>query len=186
MMLPRMFRLRQSFAGPTVTDVAGAVERELAQLSLRDSIRPGESVAITAGSRGIANIVTILKTTVDHLKGIGAVPFLVPAMGSHGGATAEGQLALLARYGITPESMGCEIRSSMETVIVGRTPHGFPIHFDKHAHAADHVLVVNRVKPHTRFAGDIESGLHKMMLIGLGKHTGAQLYRSEDRRVGQA
>jgi hypothetical protein len=97
-------------------------------------------------------------------------------MGSHGGATAEGQLALLARYGITPESVGCDIRSSMETVIVGETPFGFPVHFDSHAHSADHVFVVNRVKPHTRFAGDIESGLHKMLLIGLGKFEGAQLY----------
>ncbi len=97
-------------------------------------------------------------------------------MGSHGGATAEGQLALLARYGITPGSMGCEIRSSMETVIVGTTPFGFDVHFDRHAESADHVLIVNRVKPHTRFAGEIESGLHKMLLIGLGKHAGAQLY----------
>lgn len=176
MLLPRMFRLRQTFAGPTVTDVAGDVERELTRLRLGEKIRPGETVAVTAGSRGIANIVTILKQTVEHLKRFGAVPFLVPAMGSHGGATAEGQLALLARYGITPESMGCEIRSSMETAIIGETPQGFPIHFDKHAHSADHVLVVNRVKPHTRFAGEIESGLHKMLLIGLGKHAGAQLY----------
>lgn len=176
MILPRMFCLRQSFSGPTVTDIAGEVERELSRLDLGKKIRRGETVAVTAGSRGVANIVVILKQTVDHLKRFGAIPFLVPAMGSHGGATAEGQLALLARYGITPESMGCEVRSSMETVIVGETPQGFPIHFDKNAHAADHVLVVNRVKPHTRFAGDIESGLHKMLLIGLGKHAGAQLY----------
>lgn len=176
MQLPRLFRLRQTFDGPTVTDVAGDVERELSGLRLGESIRRGETVAITAGSRGVANIVATLRTTVTHLQRLGAVPFLVPAMGSHGGATAEGQLALLARYGITPASMGCEIRSSMETVIVGTTPLGFPVHFDRHAHSADHVLVVNRVKPHTRFAGEIESGLHKMLLIGLGKHAGAQLY----------
>jgi len=171
-----MFRLRQRFDGPSVTDVAGEVERQLARLRLRDGIKPGETIAITAGSRGIANIVTILRSTVAHFRRLDAMPFLVPAMGSHGGATAEGQLALLARYGITPESVGCEIRSSMETVIVGKTPFGFPVHFDKHAHSADHVFVVNRVKPHTRFAGDIESGLHKMLLIGLGKFEGAQLY----------
>lgn len=175
-MLPRLFRLRQTFDGPTLADVPAAVERELIQLRLGETIRPGETVAVTAGSRGIANIVPILRTTVEHLKGQGAVPFLVPAMGSHGGATAEGQLALLARYGITPASMGCEIRSSMETVIVGTTPFGFDVHFDRHADSADHVLIVNRVKPHTRFAGEIESGLHKMLLIGLGKHAGAQLY----------
>ncbi|MDQ3331911.1 MAG: nickel-dependent lactate racemase [Planctomycetota bacterium] len=171
-----MFRLRQRFDGPSVTDVAGEVERQLAQLRLNERVNPGESVAITAGSRGIANIPTILKGTVDHFRRLGAVPFLVPAMGSHGGATAEGQLALLARYGITPESVGCEIRSSMETVTVGTTPYGFPVHFDRNAYSADHVFVVNRVKPHTRFAGDIESGLHKMLLIGLGKFAGAQLY----------
>lgn len=174
MQLPRMFRLQQTFDGPTAGDVAREVERELSRLVLR--VRPGETVAVTAGSRGIANIVTILRAAVDHLKRLGAAPFLVPAMGSHGGATAEGQVALLARYGITPESVCCEIRSSMETVTVGTTPLGFPVHFDRHAFGADHVLVVNRVKPHTRFAGDIESGLHKMLLIGLGKHAGAQLY----------
>ncbi len=176
MHLPRMFRLRQTFDGPTVPDVAGEVERELARLDLGGRVRPGETVAVTAGSRGIANVVTILRATVGHLQRLGAVPFLVPAMGSHGGATAEGQVALLARYGVTPESVGCEIRSSMETVTVGTTPLGFPVHFDRHAFAADHVLVVNRVKPHTRFAGDIESGLHKMLLIGLGKHAGAEIY----------
>jgi antitoxin (DNA-binding transcriptional repressor) of toxin-antitoxin stability system len=171
-----MFRLRQTFDGPTVRDVAGEAERELSRLGLSERVRPGETVAVTAGSRGIANIVTILRATVEHLQRLGAAPFLVPAMGSHGGATAEGQVALLARYGITPASVGCEIRSSMETVTVGMTPLGFPVHFDKHAFAADHVLVVNRVKPHTRFAGEIESGLHKMLLIGLGKHAGAELY----------
>lgn len=176
MLLPRMFRLRQTFEGPTLGDVAGEVERELAGLRLGERVRPGETVAVTAGSRGIANIVTILETTVSHFQRLGAVPFLVPAMGSHGGATAEGQVALLGRYGITQESMGCEIRSSMETVIVGQTPAGLPVHFDRHASAADHVFVVNRVKPHTRFAGEIESGLHKMLLIGLGKHAGATLY----------
>lgn len=176
MQLPRMFRLRQRFDGPTVTDVAGEVERALAGLRLAERIRPGETVAVTAGSRGIANVVAILRATVEYLKRLGAEPFLVPAMGSHGGGTAEGQVALLARYGITPESMGCGIRSSMETVVVGSTHLGFPVHFDRHASEADHVFVVNRVKPHTRFAGEIESGLHKMLLIGLGKHAGAQLY----------
>jgi hypothetical protein len=176
MQLPRMFRLRQRLDGPSVTEIAGEVEQQLAVLRLNDHIKPGETIAVTAGSRGIANIVTILRATVEHVRRLGAVPFLVPAMGSHGGATAEGQVALLARYGITPESVGCEIRSSMETVTVGMTPFGFPVHFDKHAHSADHVFVVNRIKPHTRFAGDIESGLHKMLLIGLGKFEGAKLY----------
>ena len=97
-------------------------------------------------------------------------------MGSHGGGTAEGQAQILAHYGVTPEKMGCELRASMETVIVDRTPQGIPVHFDKHASQADHVLIVGRIKPHTGFVGDVESGLHKMMLIGLGKHEGAKIY----------
>ena len=128
------------------------------------------------GSRGIANIALIIKSTVDYLKSLGAEPFIVPAMGSHGGGTAEGQAQVIASYGVTEAAMGVEIRSSMETVIVDQTPHGIPVHFDKNAYAADHVLVCGRVKPHTRFVGDIESGLHKMMLIGLGKHEGAKIY----------
>ena len=171
---PRLFRLRQRFSGPTVTDPAAAVERELTKLNLQ--FRPGQTVAVTAGSRGIANIVPILAATVAHLRRLGATPFLVPAMGSHGGATADGQSALLAGYGITPKAVGCEIRSAMETVILGDTPLGFPVHFDAHAATADAVLVVGRVKPHTRFTGRIESGLHKMLLIGLGKRHGAELY----------
>jgi hypothetical protein len=133
-------------------------------------------VAITAGSRGIAHIGQITRAVVDHMKSLGAVPFIVPAMGSHGGGTAAGQQQLLEHYEITPEKMGCDIRSSMETVIVDKTPQGIPVHFDKHASLADHVMIVGRVKPHTGFVGEVESGLHKMMLIGLGKHEGAKIY----------
>ncbi|HEV3339989.1 MAG TPA: lactate racemase domain-containing protein, partial [Pirellulales bacterium] len=107
---------------------------------------------------------------------LGAKPFIVPAMGSHGGGTAEGQLAILEGYGITEEICGCPIESNMETIVVCQTAEGFPVHFDKHASQADHVLVVGRVKPHTDFVGDVESGLMKMMLIGLGKHEGAKVY----------
>jgi hypothetical protein len=133
-------------------------------------------VAITVGSRGIANIATITKAIVEHVKSLGGVPFIVPAMGSHGGGTAEGQREILAGYGVTEPFAGCEIRSSMETVVVDTTPQGIPVHFDKHAYEADHVVVAGRVKPHTGFVGEIESGLHKMMLIGLGKHAGAKIY----------
>jgi hypothetical protein len=171
-----MFRVRQRFESPRLGDVRGEVRKQLIRLHLEDRIGHGQTVAITAGSRGIANIATIIKTVVDHLKGIGAVPFIVPAMGSHGGGTVAGQCEILAGYGITPEHMGCELRATMETVIVDRTPQGIPVHFDKHASQADHVLVVGRVKPHTGFVGDVESGLHKMMLIGLGKHEGAKIY----------
>lgn len=176
MAFPRMFRIRQRFEGPRVDDVAGEVRRQLTRLHLEDRIGHGQTVAITAGSRGIANIATILKSVVEHIKGLGGLPFIVPAMGSHGGGTVEGQTAILAGYGITPENMGCEIRATMDTVIVDRTPQGIPVHFDKYAYEADHVLVVGRVKPHTGFVGDVESGLHKMMLIGLGKHEGAKIY----------
>ncbi len=174
--LPRVFRLQQTFTSPKLDDVAGEVGRQLSKLPLGEKIRPGQTVAITAGSRGIANIARIIKATVDHVKSLKGVPFIVPAMGSHGGGTVEGQCGILAGYGITPESMGCEIRASMETIIVDTTPQGIPVHFDKHASLADHVLVVGRVKPHTGFVGDVESGLHKMMLIGLGKHSGAKIY----------
>ena len=173
---PRMIRLRQKFDARRVTDVSSQTTSQLESLKLNQRIRPGQSIAVTAGSRGIAHIGEITRAVVDHLKSLGAVPFIVPAMGSHGGGTAAGQTQLLEHYGITPEKMCCEIRASMETVIVDKTSQGIPVHFDKHASQADHVLIVGRVKPHTGFVGDVESGLHKMMLIGLGKHEGAKIY----------
>lgn len=173
---PRIFRVRQHFQGPTIDDVAGEVKRQLARLPLAARVKPGQTVALTAGSRGVANIAVILKAAVEHLKSLGLKPFLVPAMGSHGGGTVEGQVEILHGYGITEEFCGCPIRASMETVVVCQTKEGFPVHFDKHAFGADHVVVVGRVKPHTNFVGDIESGLMKMMLIGLGKHAGALVY----------
>jgi len=173
---PRMVTVRQQFERTRIEDVAGEVDRQLTRLQLQERIGPGESVAVTVGSRGIAGIATITRAIVDHLKSISAAPFLVPAMGSHGGGTVEGQLGVLRGYGITEETMGVPIRASMETVIVDRTPQGIPVHFDRHAYEADHVLVANRIKPHTGFVGEIESGLHKMMLIGLGKQAGAVTY----------
>jgi len=173
---PRIFRVRQKRERPRVDDVPGAVERELAGLKLGSTILPGQSVAISAGSRGIANIHTITKAAVEHVKRLGAKPFVIPAMGSHGGGTAEGQRKVLESYGITEDFIGCPIRATMETVVVCKTAEGIPVHFDRYAYEADHVLVCNRVKPHTAFVGDIESGLMKMMLIGLGKHAGATVY----------
>ncbi len=177
MPFPEMFRVRQTFDAPRVENVEAETLKQLASLDLGRRIQPGETVAITAGSRGIANIAKIIKAAVAHFQSLGAEPFIVPAMGSHGGGTAEGQRAILEGYGITPDYVGAEIRSSMETVIVAHTPgHNVPVHFDKNAYEADHVLVCGRVKPHTGFVGEIESGLHKMMLIGLGKHNGAIIY----------
>lgn len=173
---PQLFRLRQKFEGPVVEDVAGEVEKQLASLSLSEKIQPGQSVAISAGSRGIANIHIIIRGISQHLKALGAEPFIVPSMGSHGGGTAEGQQQIIESYGITEEFCECPIRASMETVVVCDAEEGFPVHFDRHAYEADHVFVCGRVKPHTGFHGDIESGLMKMMLIGLGKHAGAAIY----------
>ncbi len=175
---PLTFRVRQSFESPTlpVEQIASTVAAELTRLNLGQTVKPGQSVAITAGSRGVANIALIIKAAVAHFQSLGAKPFIVPAMGSHGGGTAEGQQGLIEGYGVTEAYCGCPIRASMETVVVCQAAEGFPVHFDKHAHGADHVLVVGRIKPHTGFVGDIESGLMKMMLIGLGKHEGAKIY----------
>ncbi len=176
MTYPQFFRVRQSFERPRVDDIPATVEAELSRLQLADTIQPGQTVAITAGSRGIVNIRVVLKTVIEHLKRLGAKPFIIPAMGSHGGGTPAGQLEVLASYGITEEYCGCPIQASMETVIICRTAEGFPVHFDRHAYEADHVFVCGRVKPHTDFTGEIQSGLMKMMLIGLGKHEGAKVY----------
>ena len=174
--MPQIFRVRQRLDRPRVDDAAAAVQAELARLPLASRVQPGQSVAITAGSRGIANIAVIIKAIVEHLKSLGLQPFIVPAMGSHGGGTAQGQTEIIEGYGITEEYCGCPIRASMETVVVTEAAEGFPVHFDKHAFEADHVVVCGRVKPHTGFVGDIESGIMKMMLIGLGKHEGAKIY----------
>lgn len=171
-----MFRLRQSFGGPHVVDVPAAVRNALSKLNLGTRIRPGQSVALTAGSRGITNIALILKSTVQFLRDFGARPFLVPSMGSHGGSTAEGQRAIIESYGITEEYVGAPIRSSMEVVEIGRTTQGWPVYVDKHAANADHIGVVARIKPHTNYNGPIESGWLKMMAIGLGKREGAGWY----------
>ena len=176
MAYPRMIKIRQEFKTNPIKDIPGTVRSELARLRLQETIRPRSSVAITAGSRGIADIATVTSSVVNELKEIGAKPFIVPAMGSHGGATSEGQKMVLKKYGITEESMGVPIRSSMEVVEIGSTPEGLPVFLDKNAYEADHIGVVNRVKPHTDFKATIESGLMKMITIGLGKQKGADHY----------
>jgi hypothetical protein len=173
---PKLLRIRQHFERPRVENVAAAVRTALERLDLGRTIRPGQTVALTAGSRGIANIPLVLKSVAGFLKDLGARPFLVPTMGSHGGGTAEGQRAVIESYGITESYVGVPIRASMEVVSLGSTPEGYPVVLDKHASEADHIGVVARVKPHTGYHGPIESGLLKMMLIGLGKHVGALNY----------
>jgi hypothetical protein len=171
-----MVRLRQHFERPRVEDIATAVRTQMERLNLATTIKRGDSVALTAGSRGIANIPLILRSTAQFLKDHGAKPFLIPTMGSHGGGTAEGQRQVLESYGITEAFCGVPIKASMEVVSLGQSDAGYPVVLDKHASQADHVGVVARIKPHTGFHGAIESGLCKMMLIGLGKHVGALNY----------
>jgi hypothetical protein len=175
-----MFRVKQRFGGPSLHDVPGAIREAMRALHLQDKVNRGQTVAITAGSRGIANIDRIIRAVVDELKGMGLLPFIFPAMGSHGEATAEGQRKVLEHYGITEASMGCPIRSSMEVEQIGEVK-GIPVFCDKNAWGADHIAVVGRIKPHTDFSGEIESGLFKMMAIGLGKRRGAEHYH----RAGQ-
>ncbi len=175
MTFPRICRIKQRFEGPTLRDIPGAVRETMRTLHLQDKVKPGQTVAITAGSRGIANIDRITRTVVDEIKALGLAPFIVPTMGSHGGATAEGQRKVLEHYGITEAAMGCPIRSSMEVEQIGEVK-GMPVFCDKNAWEADHIAVVARIKPHTDFSGEIESGLFKMMAIGLGKRRGAEHY----------
>ena len=176
MSFPNMMRIRQYFDAPTVEDIPASVREEVSQLNLGKRVKPGQSVAVSVGSRGINNIALITKSLVEQLKSLKLEPFLVPAMGSHGGGIAEAQREIIEGYGVTEEYVGVPIKASMETVQVGQTEDGVPVFFDKYAFEADHVAVVGRIKPHTDFVGEIESGLHKMMLIGLGKHKGAALY----------
>ncbi|MBI2525585.1 MAG: [Fe-S]-binding protein [Candidatus Rokubacteria bacterium] len=173
MPFPRMVRVRQTFPRPRLADIPGGVRAALAAARL--PIKPGDTVAVGAGSRGIANIDVIVKATVNFLRDLGARPFIFPAMGSHGGATPEGQREVLAHYGITEGAMGCEIRATMEVVQVGEAL-GMPVWLDRIASEAGWIGLVNRVKPHTDFKGSIESGLFKMMTIGLGKWQGATQY----------
>lgn len=176
MKLPKMARVSQTFDGQKIEDIPATVTREMATLNLNAKIQKGDVVAITAGSRGIVDIDIILRTVVENLKKLGVRPFIFPAMGSHGGATDQGQLKVLEDLGITEATMGCPIRSSMKVVYLGDASDGYPINVDKNAAEADHIVVVNRVKAHTKFEGPIESGLMKMMAIGMGKHKGAEYY----------
>ena len=169
---PKMYRIGQVFDVPRVDNIEETLRKELESIQISSLIKEGSRIAITAGSRGIANIDRVLRHLVHVLKENSAKPFLIPAMGSHGGGTAEGQLEILESLKVTEESIGAPILSSMEVVEIGKSRFGFPVLVDKNAAEADGVIVVNRVKPHTEFEGPIESGLMKMMAIGMGKHKG--------------
>ena len=175
--LPRMVRVKQLLDGSHFEpeEIPGIVHAQLDRPEMRERIRPGMSVAITCGSRGVANIAIITKAIVDFVKECGGVPFVFPAMGRHGGATAEGQIGILTGYGVTEEFIGCPIRSSMEVVQVGnREDNGRPVYIDKYASEADGIILCGRVKAHTAFRGPYESGILKMAVIGMGKQRGAE------------
>ena len=175
--IPRMVRCEQTFENPTIEqkDVPEVILQQIRQPDFDKLVQPGMTIAIPCGSRGVHNIFTILKTLVDYCKEKGAKPFIFPAMGSHGGSTAEGQLEVVNGFGITEESIGCPIKSSMEVVPIGQTEEGHTVFIDKYASEADGVILVGRVKPHTAFSGPYESGLMKMMTIGMGKQHGAEV-----------
>ncbi|HEU5042599.1 MAG TPA: DUF2088 domain-containing protein [Nocardioidaceae bacterium] len=169
---PRLLPVRQKFEAPQVADVAAATRDALEPLRAR--ISPGMTIAVTAGSRGIHDKPEVLRATGAWLRSVGAEPFIVPAMGSHGGATAEGQIEMLSSLGVTKESMGMPIKATMDTVDLGRVEDGPAAHLDANAAGADGIIAVNRVKAHTDFSGEVESGVAKIVAIGLGKQRGAE------------
>ncbi len=173
MLLPKIVRIRQKLDTEQLINPAQTTAEELKMFLERKPIKQGATVALTAGSRGITDIVPVLKAVADTLKEFGANPCIIPAMGSHGGAHAQGQTDVLHHWGITEETIGAPIRSSMDTTVVGTTGDGLPVNVDSIALSCDHIIAINRIKPHTEFSGRIESGLTKMLVIGLGKHAGA-------------
>ena len=184
MRLPHLLRVKQHFTNRALADVPAAVRRELESAAWTSQVRPGSRIAIGAGSRGITNLATIVRAVVDFWKSRGMRPFIIPVMGSHGAATAEGQADVLAHYGIIEQTMGAPVRSSLEVVPLGSTPEGIEVVMDRMAFESDGVMLVSRIKWHTDFEGKIESGVHKMMAIGLGKFAGAQRYHTFGLRLG--
>jgi hypothetical protein len=184
MQFPRLLPVRQNFPDRAIRDVASEVTRQLTSSAFASRLKPGARVALGVGSRGIANIATIVRSVVDYWKSQGCHPFLFPAMGSHGAATAEGQADVLAHYGIHEATMGCPVMSQLEVVSLGKTSDGIEAFMDKLAFESDGAMLIGRVKWHTDFAGAIESGLFKMMAIGLGKFAGAQRYHTYAYKLG--
>ncbi|MBS4206938.1 lactate racemase domain-containing protein [Bacillus sp. FJAT-50079] len=172
--VPKMTKVKQRFDDRQIDDLAAALNEKLNLPHIKETIKPGMEIAVAVGSRGIDRLPELTATIIKFIKDLGATPFIVPSMGSHGGATAEGQVAVLNHLGVTEETAGCEIRSSMEVVKLGELPNGLPVYLDKYASEADGIVVLNRVKPHTAFRGRVESGIMKMISIGLGKQRGAE------------
>ncbi|MFY0802917.1 lactate racemase domain-containing protein [Peribacillus frigoritolerans] len=172
--LPKMVKVRQKFRTPQIADVAGEVKKAIKEAGVLSRINEDDRVAIAVGSRGVADLPTLVRETVAAVKEAGGNPFIVPAMGSHGGAMAEGQIDVLLQLGISEEAVGAPIRSSMEVIKLDELPNGLPVYIDKLAYESDKIIVINRIKPHTAFRGPVESGLMKMITIGLGKQKGAE------------
>ena len=174
--IPRFFKVCQNFTRNSLNprEISSMVHQVIAREGIGSRIHPGMTIAITVGSRGIDNLPLIVKSIVEEVADRGAFPFIVPAMGSHGSATAEGQRELIEGYGVTEEFVGCPIRSSIEVVCIGETEDGRKAYIDKHASSADGIILFNRIKPHTAFRGSYESGIMKMMAIGLGNQQGAE------------
>jgi len=184
MQFPRLFLVQQHFPDRRIPDVAAEVQNQLQASGFASRLKPGSRIAIGVGSRGITNIATIARATVAYWKSVGMQPFIFPAMGSHGAATAEGQADVLAHYGIIEDTMGCPIVSSLDVVPLGKTPQGIQTYMDRNAYQSDGVMLCGRVKWHTDFMGKIESGLFKMIAIGLGKFAGAQHYHTYAYKLG--
>ena len=184
MQFPSLYLVRQNFPDRSIKDIPAEVRKQLSGSGFYSRLKPGSTVAIGVGSRGITNIAIIVRSVVDFWKSQGMKPFLFPAMGSHGAATAAGQADVLAHYGIHEATMGCPVVSQLEVVSLGSTAQGIEAFMDKKAYEADGVMLVGRVKWHTDFAGKIESGLFKMMAIGLGKFAGAQRYHTYAYKLG--
>lgn len=184
MKLSRLYQVKQNFPDRRIHDIPGEIAKQLKASPFASRVKPGGSVAIGVGSRGINNIAAIARAVVDYYKSNGLKPHIFPAMGSHGAATAEGQADVLAHYGITQATMGCPIVSSLDVVPLGRTPEGIDAFMDRTAYESDGVMLLGRVKWHTDFMGKIESGLFKMMAIGLGKFAGAQRYHTYAYKLG--
>lgn len=174
LVIPKMVKVRQKFERPIITDIAGELLNRLNEKKVLAAIKKGQKIAVAVGSRGIANQPIMVKVLISELSRVGAEPFIVPAMGSHAGATGEGQREMLIGMGITEEYVGAPIRSSMDVVQVGTADNGLPVYIDRNAYQADGIVIINRIKPHVCFRAKYESGLMKMIVIGLGKQKGAE------------
>ncbi len=182
--LPQMFHLYQRYPSSRQLEFDTLLREGLEHKSLTSELKPGMQVAVGIGSRGIANLFEIVIAVLNRIRASGAEPFIVPAMGSHGGATPSGQEHLLAGFGVTPESTHAHFETSMDVEEIGQFGDGYPVVFSSAALKADAVVLINRIKPHTDFIGNLGSGIQKMLVIGFGKHVGASNAHRAASRLG--